>query len=211
MFRKNWKKVLAILIVVLIFGKEVYAQQLMTEDLYPEDKRFNIGLNFSGFIPGKAVFEPGYYVGGIVTYDIYRWFAVGVETGYLRCDIKKDSTDLGDFSAAPILADVLIKAPLDMIDFIMVPYFIGGLGVLIGDVDEGSGISGTIETTPSLLMKFGLGLDFVVTESITLYFEGSYMFTKVRFAEHLNGAQTYGLNDADLDSGFIGGGIKLRY
>jgi len=210
--RKRILVTLAVLILMSLYHPMAFSQSIMTEGFIDGDHRTNVGFNCSAFVPGSNKFKPGYYVGGQVSYDFYRWFALGVEGGYLESELKSSGVDVGKFQGGPVLADVLLKVPMDMNSFVFTPYGIAGFGALFSNVQSGDVITnnGRIETNATFLMKFGAGFDIILYDSVVINFEASYIYTKIDFNEKLTN-QSFGLGSVDLNAGFVGGGVKYRF
>jgi len=189
-----------------------FSQELMTEDFIEGDSRFNTGVNLSVFIPGKSQFNTGLYIGANASYDIYRWLAIGIEGGWFQSNVKTGGVDLGNLHGAPLLGDLYIKFPFDMYDFILTPYGVAGAGVLFSDFDESGNVrdNGKIETNVPFLGKLGIGIDLTFDDTIVLYLEASYHYTKIDFDEKLTN-QDFGLDKIDLNAGYLGGGVKYRF
>ncbi len=203
---------IVILILVLTCQPAVFAQQVMSEGFIKGDPRTNVGVNISAFVPSGNELQTGYYVGGQVSYDLAWFFALGVEGGYLQSALKGNDVDVGTFRGAPLLADAILKIPMEMDSFVFTPYAIVGLGFLISNVQVGDVVTdnGTIETNVPFLVKFGGGFDFVIHESVIINFEASYHYAQLNFKEKLVN-QTFGLGKTDLNAGYIGGGVKYRF
>ena len=206
--------ILVVVVVALImaYHPSVFSQSVITEGFIEGEHRINTGVNFSAFVPGTSTFETGYYVGGQVSYDLLRWFAIGFEGGYLQSELKGNGENIGTLRGGPLLADLIIKVPMDMDNFVFSPYGIAGFGCLLMDIKSSDVITnnGRIESNTPFLMKFGGGFDAIFFDSFIINFEASYIYAKVEFTEKLTN-QTFGLGKEDLNAGFVGGGVKYRF
>jgi len=202
----------AILVLVMAYQPLVLAQTIITEGFIEGDRRINTGVNFSAFVPGTSTFKTGYYVGGQVSYDMMRWFALGVEAGYLQTELQSSGENIGTLRGCPLLADLILKVPMDMDSFVFTPYGVAGFGCLLMDITSGDAITdnGRIDVNTPFLMKFGGGFDATFLIVLVIFFEASYIYTKIEFNEKLTN-QTFGLGKENLNAGFVGGGIKYRF
>ena len=204
------KKFLAVLIVmsVIMFS----SGSIFAEDVSLGDK-INLGVNCSVVIPTEDSAGTGIYVGGLLSYDILKYLAVGIESGYAQIDFEESSVKLGTLRGVPLLGDIIAKLPIEMDKFTLTPYGIVGIGVLFSDFAESdvvknAGIS--LETKTAFAMKFGGGIDLYVTKNIALNFEASYLMADIDASANWRG-QTYATDTLTADSWLIGGGVKVRF
>lgn len=204
-----------ILVLGMMYSAESFSQSLITEGFLEGDKRFDVGANYSAFVSGNDELGNGNYVGGMVSYDFLRFLAIGAEAGFLWTGLTGNELDVGDFYACPLLGDVILKAPMEIGDFVFVPYGIAGFGILIADIDEDPGTvanNGKIEVNSPFLMKFGGGINIILFENIVLNVEASYHYAELKFDEEVTG-QSFGLEDEaiEMNAGYFGGGVKVRF
>ena len=208
------KKLLAVLIVisvVMFSSGSIFAENVSLGD------KINLGVNCSVVIPTEDEAGTGVYVGGLLSYDILKYLAVGIESGYLQSDIRQEiygiSIKTGTLRGAPLLGDIIVKAPIEMDKFTLTPYGIVGIGVLFSDFAESGivkDIGASIKTDTAFAMKFGGGIDFYVIKNIALNFEASYLMADVDYSENWRG-QTMATDTFKAGSCFLGGGVKVRF
>lgn len=205
-----------ILALGMMYSSESFSQSLITEGFVKGEKRFNAGVNYATFVSGNDELGNGNYIGGIASYDFLRFLAIGVEAGFLWTGLEGNEQDVGDFYACPLLFDVIFKAPMEMENFVFTPYGIAGFGALIGDVDEDTDTitgDGKIEVNTPFLMKFGGGIDIVIFDTVVLNIEASYHYAELKFDEKLDTGQNFGLDaeTVEMNAGYFGGGVKIRF
>ncbi|MBL7071734.1 MAG: hypothetical protein ISS26_06165 [Candidatus Omnitrophica bacterium] len=211
MTKKFLLVLMLISVAVFYLANDVFAQDIFLTDV-SLGERINLGLNCSVVLPTEDESDAGIYVGGLLSYDILKYLAVGIESGYVRYDYAYQSIKIGTLNGCPLLGDVILKAPVEMGEFTLTPYGVVGTGVLFSSFDESSifeALGYTVDTETAFLMKFGGGIDFYVTDNIALNFEGSYYLADIDIKEQLLG-QTYP-STIDADAWFIGGGAKIRF
>jgi len=208
------KKFLFMLILVIGI---LYLSDAVADDLFLTDvsigERINLGLNCSAIIPTEDDSEVGIFAGGLLSYDILKYLAVGIEGGYAGYDIEYEDIKFGTLNSWPLLGDVILKAPMDVEDFTFTPYGVFGAGVLFSSFDESSileAIGINIDTDTAFLMKFGSGIDFYVNDNLALNFEFSYYVVDIE-TDAQWGGQSFATDEVEADAWLIGGGGKIRF
>jgi outer membrane protein len=197
--------VIAMMFVICTVMAAAYAQEELTN-------RFSLGVVGGGIFPKDNDIDDSWYVGGNAAYGINDYLAVGVESGYTQWKVEESGDDYGDVSAVPLLADLYVRYPLKVGENTLVPYFVGGIGVVFWNYEESSlltsnGIS--VDMDPELGIKAGLGVDFFLTKNLALNLEGSYLWSEADMS-----VSAFGLNAAaevDTDAWFVTGGIKYYF
>ncbi len=199
--------VLTVMSVVMFSSGSIFAEDVSLGE------KINLGVNCSVLIPTEDEAGTGIYIGGLFSYDILKYLAVGIESGYAQVDMESNDTKLGTLRAVPLLGDIIVKVPIEMDKFTLTPYGLVGIGVLFpdfaeSDIVKNAGLS--LETDTAFAMKFGGGIDFYVTKNIALNFEASYLMAEIDAKANWNG-QTYATDTLKADSWLIGGGLKVRF
>ena len=183
----------------------------------------NYLLNYEGDIEGlREGSVHGFNVGMKLGYDLNKYFAVELESGWAVLDEKTDEaavkdalgvagiTDAGNLHVIPLLVNVPIKYPMDK----FVPYAVGGTGVFFfAFQNDEQVLDEDVELdvdTVAYGFKAGAGFDYYLTDSMALNFESGFWFmadpdlTLKTSSGDLSAA-------ADTDSWYIGGGLKFRF
>ncbi len=183
--------------------------------MFEVDERWNFGINCSAVVPQSTKnLDTGVGVQGIATYDVLKFLAVGAEAGYTMSDFNYESIYLGKAHTFPVLGDVIVKVPLGMGEYTVVPYGVAGFGVLFFDVQESGSVVDAINTDTPFLMKFGGGIDFYLVANkdftVALNGEASYHVADVKITGRANGA-TFNSEQIDVNRSYFGGGLKIRF
>ena len=178
-----------------------------------EAKGFNFGVDCSAVIPVEDGAKTGIYASGMFSYDITKYLAIGIESGYMQVDFEESGIKLGSLRAAPLLGDLILKYDIETDNFTIVPYGIVGAGCLFSDFHESdivklAGLS--LDTKTAFLAKFGGGIDFFLTDNIALNFEASYLLCRIKASASWSG-QAYATDTLKADSVLVGGGVKVRF
>ena len=176
-------------------------------------EKWNVGVNTSVVFPEDEAAGTGVNVMGLVSYDVYKYAAVGVEVGYTTYEIDTLGVDWGRVNSMPIMGDVILKYPLELGDYLFVPYVTNGFGCLLTNVDESdtvnrAGIS--FETDPAFLYKLGGGFDFYVTKNIAVSFETSYLWAAQTWRAKVSGTSA-AEESLSADALYLGGGLKIKF
>ncbi len=194
----------ALLLSFLLLGVMNYA---FAQD--ESEQKWAISVLGGGIFPKEDDYGTTGFIGGRLTYDLTPNAAVGVESGWLNYKHEFNGTKYGDVRGIPLLADLILKMPIEAMDNKLVPYVLGGIGVLFWDYKEASIVSDAgidVEGDTSFALKLGGGMDFFVSDQTALFVEGSYIFSNYDVETNVGGAGT-----ADTDAGFVGGGLKVRF
>lgn len=192
----------------------------------------NYALNYEGSVesdfPDLGIEESvradsihGLSLSARLGYDLNKYFAAELESGWSVFDFKTSDvlaeatgiSDGGNLHVVPLLVNAVAKYPVEQ----FVPYVTGGTGVFfVGfgessevkdaeiDVDVGSAAYG---------FKLGGGLDYFLTENLALNLESGFWFIvdpefTVLDAED---GSTLSSGEADMDTWYIGGGLKFKF
>jgi hypothetical protein len=138
--------------------------------------------------------------------------ALGGESGGIRYEDRLNGTKYGHLDGVPALADVVLKMPLSFTDNRLVPYIYGSAGVIFWSYAK-SGYSDTTgldaKDRTHFAAKPGGGLEYYLTPQISIFIEGSYLFSP-KF-ELKNAAITPPNGRIDVNSVYGGGGIKIAF
>ncbi len=209
------KYILAGLAVIFVtFASSlVFAEGWISTDVEISEK-LNVGISSSAVLPAKAqFFDTGISVDGIVTYDVLPYVAVGVEIGYAQIDAKWEGRSLGTMHAMPLMGDIVLKYPMEVENYIFVPYIVNGFGAYFSRIDEDNNIQPgvNISTNTPFTYKLGAGFDLYLIDVLALNFEASYRWTRIKYKASFEGETAAFPYDANADALYIGGGLKLKY
>lgn len=174
--------------------------------------RFSVGVVGGGVFPKDSGIDDTFYVGGNLAYGVNEYIAVGGEIGYSSWDTEEGGVDYGEVRAVPLLADLYLRYPVEMGENKLVPYIVGGLGVVFYDYKESSFLKQygvTVDMDPSFALKFGGGLEYFFTKNIALGVEGSYSWSEADVS--VSGAGVVASSSADTNSWMVTGGIKYYF
>ena len=164
----------------------------------------------------------GFFVTGILTYDLGDYLAIGIESGYMEYDVDITVTgggiplgagNLGTARNVPLFGDIILQYPFDLENYFFVPYAIFGVGGVFTDFNESDLATAnnmSVTTKNAFAMKYGAGFDFYVTDNIALNVEGAYLDTDVDTTINVIGAGSDS-NDIKNDSWMVGGGLKYLF
>lgn len=182
-------------------------------DIHEEvENPWNVRIQGNWVVPKVKEFKNGWNIQGMISYDIWKFLAVGVESGYTRLQVKDSGIDYGYFNCIPILGDIIIKAPLDFNEVLVVPYIVNGFGGQINDFDESDTVSDlgiNIDSDSGFAYKLGGGVDFYINDVIAINGEVSYMWTESKIKVTGNNATITG--NEKLDALYLGGGITVKF
>ncbi len=201
------KRLSVVLCLALAIG--CFAGSALAEDLAG---RFSVGLVGGGVFPKDSEIDDSFYVGGNLAYGVNEYIAVGGEVGYSSWDTEEGGVDYGEVRAVPLLADLYLRYPVEVGENKLVPYIVGGLGVVFYDYKESSflkqyGVS--VDVDPSFALKFGGGLEYFFTKNIALGVEGSYSWSEADVS--VTGVGAVPSTNADTNAWLVTGGIKYYF
>lgn len=202
------KVFLVSLIVLLLLGGMV--PQAMARDV--EGSKWDVSILGGAFFPKEDDQDAGGYAGGRLTYNINKHTGLGIESGWSSFNQELDGVDYGDVRAIPLLANLFLRLPLEATDNKLVPYAVGGVGVIIWDYEESSlltdnGIS--VEGDTSFATRVGGGADFYITDNIAIFAEGGYIWSQYEAEVSAGGSVV--ADTADTDAAYAVGGIKIGF
>jgi len=197
--------ILVLMLTVVCIGSNAFA----VED---QAGRSSIGIVGGGIFPSDSDIDDTFYIGGNYSYSINNYFALGAEVGYTLWEDELNGISYGDVRAVPLLADFYLRYPIDAGENTLIPYAIGGVGIIFWDYDESSllelfGISVDMDT--ELGLKLGGGCDFLISENFALNLEGSYLWSDANAT--VAAAGTVAAAEIDTDSWLITGGVKFYF
>ncbi|MGH7198669.1 MAG: outer membrane beta-barrel protein [Methylococcales bacterium] len=175
---------------------------------------WDAGINASGLIHEDSEVDNTVYVGGTFAYGVHQWIALGVEAGWFQTDSEEDTFsgigNLGELTANPLMADIIIRVPNPDQPFI--PYAIIGIGVVFYDFDESESLEGLgvdVDVDTAFALKVGGGIDWWLNANWIANFEASYVFNDADI--NLTAGGSTASDEADLDYFQIGGGLKYLF
>jgi len=171
-----------------------------------------VGLVAGGVFPKDNDIDNTWYLGGNFAYGINEYFAVGAEVGYTLWEDEEAGVDYGDIRAVPLLADVYLRYPTELGAQTVIPYIIGGIGVVFWDYDESSLLENnsiTVNMDNSLGVKIGGGVDYFVSNNVALNLEGFYLWSEADAS--ISAFGTYAAATVDTDSWIVTGGLKYYF
>lgn len=174
--------------------------------------RFSVGVVGGGVFPKDSEIDDAFYVGGNLAYGVNEYIALGGEVGYSSWDTEEGGVDYGEVRAVPLLADLYLRYPVEMGENKLVPYIVGGLGVVFYDYKESSFLKQygvTADIDPSFALKLGGGLEYFFTKNIALGVEGSYGWSEADVS--VSGAGAVASTSMDTNSWMVTGGIKYYF
>ena len=199
-----------IVVVLAVFFISSTSAFAMSDRVGKMDAGFQIG----GLLATDDNVDAGAYYGATFSYGIYPWFAIGVEGG---CEDSKTNFSAGSttyeagLSRIPLFFDLIFRYGKPENDF--VPYSVLGLGGVFTSV-HGAGTLNTdnkkLEADSSFAAKFGLGLDWKVSDHWMLNVEGSYVWA-AEDAEIKDRTSFALVDSANLDYWTITGGAKYLF
>lgn len=201
------KKLSVVLFLALAVG--CFAGSVLAEDLAG---RFSVGVVGGGVFPKDSEIDSTFYVGGNLAYGVNEYIALGGEVGYSSWDVEEVGVDYGEIRAVPLLADLYLRYPVEMGENKLVPYVVGGLGVVFYDYKESSFLKQygvTVDVDPSFALKLGGGLEYFFTKNIALGVEGSYGWSEADVS--VSGAGAVASTSMDTNSWMVTGGIKYYF
>lgn len=171
--------------------------------------RFSVGIAGGGIFPKDSDIDDTYYVGGNFAYGINEYFAIGAEAGYTSWDDEEAGVDYGEVEAIPLLADLYLRRPVEVGENILVPYVVGGVGVIFWDYEESDLLTSnaiTVDMDAELGVKAGGGFDYFFTENSAINIEGAYIWSDADMSVAAFGL--YGAATIDTDYWLATGGFK---
>ncbi len=192
--------------VLTVMALFVLAQMMFGSGAQAKDvtKKWELSGMGSAIFPADDQTDTTWYAGGRLTYDVTPNLAFGVESGYTSLDLTIDNVGAGDLRVIPVLADVILKYPIEATDNAIVPYIFGGVGAIMWHYNPSSTYKslGSVSGNDTVFGgKVGGGVDCFLNENIAVFVEGSYLWS--------GDIDTGSIQGTDLHYGFAGAGIKL--
>jgi outer membrane protein W len=179
------------------------------------DKTYNFGG--AGAPNAEVKGKDGWWVTGILTYDLGDYLAVGIESGYMEYDVDavhlQVTGNLGTARNTPLLGDIFLKYSFDMEEYAFVPYAVFGAGTIFSDFKESTLATNnnlSISTKNAYAMKYGGGFDFYLTDNVAVNIEGTYLDTDIKTSASVIGVGS-AVNKIKNDSWMVGGGLKYLF
>ncbi len=174
-------------------------------------KKYAIGAAVAGAFPEDSDIDNNLYWGGIATYDIVKYAAIGVESGFMRWEDKVGNNKHGNIHAWPLLGDMIVKYPVDIGDFELAPYGVLGLGMIFWDYHESEILrvnNISVDMDNAFAIKFGCGMDIFTSSGVGLFIEGSYIWSDTK-------AESTGRGSAlevsvNTDMWMLSTGVKIK-
>ena len=179
--------------LVLALSQVVHAQDLDAGYL-------NISLFGGGWFSESSDVDSDWNIGARLTYDFTPYLEAGIETGWTSYDVDNRGAaggQLGEIEFIPLYFILIGKYPLEFTDYTLVPYVLGGVGIVFWDSDASQpGV--TDDEGEDYAFKLGGGADYYVTDNTAVFIEGGFQSWSTDL-EIGNG----------VDSFYVSGGIKL--
>lgn len=158
-------------------------------------------------------------------YDLNKYFGVELESGWSVYDFQTDEgavksrlgvaniTDAGNLHVVPLLFNVTAKYPMQS----FVPYAVGGTGVFFYKFENSNQVKNANAKldvdSAAFGFKLGGGLDYYLTENIALNFESGFWFVNDPdlVIKDTSPAKDILSNKADVDTWYVGGGLKFKF
>jgi opacity protein-like surface antigen len=158
-------------------------------------------------------------------YDLNKYFGVELESGWSVFDFQTDEgavksrlgvaniTDAGSLHVVPLLFNVTAKYPMQQ----FVPYAVGGTGVFFYEFENSNQMKNTNAKldidSAAFGFKLGGGLDYYLTENLALNFESGFWFVNDPdlVIKDTSSAEDILSNKADVDTWYVGGGLKYKF
>jgi opacity protein-like surface antigen len=152
------------------------------------------------------------FVSGRVTYDLTPNVAFGPEIGVISYKDEANGHKYGYIRGVPVMADLILKMPIEATENRLVPYIIGGAGAIIWNYDrtsyaESAGIDVDNKREASFAAKVGGGVDYFVTPQTAIFAEASYLFSEYK-PDVTAGSGIAG--KYDTNAAMIGAGLKFK-
>jgi opacity protein-like surface antigen len=174
---------------------------------------WELSVQGGGVFPSKDDrFDNTGFVAGRLTYDVSPYVAIGAESGWMMFKDEVGGTKFGKIDGIPALGDLELKMPIPATDNRLVPYAIGGAGVVFWNYRESGVLKNAgvkVDTETHFAAKGGVGVDYYFTNNMALFAEGSYLYS--RFAPKIHGGGTAVTTKAQTGAFLVGGGLKLRF
>ncbi len=200
------KKLILIALFVAGMSSAAFARDV-------QEGKWALSVQSAAVMPRDDDNDDTIYYGGRLTYDITPNVAVGVESGWMNFEQEADGIDFGDQRGIPLLADIVLKLPIEATDNKLVPYVLGGVGVVFWDYQESSILKDngfSVDSDTAFAARIGGGVEYYVSNNVALFLEGSYLFStydaKVRY-----GSSSAANIEVDSDAFFAGGGVKVGF
>lgn len=163
---------------------------------------------------GKQVhmaFDGDAYYGASLAYHIGRYTSLEFSVGYLQLDVEASMNDAvldcGQLEQFPILLTARYHLP--MLDGRLSPFLGFGGGYYVNDFDASRVVSlagGKIDTDDSLAFHLSTGLEYRMSDNVTLSLDAKYMWNEADGTYNMIGS---GNEDLDLNTLLIGAGVKV--
>ncbi len=175
-------------------------------------ERVEFGIKTSAvFFRDSNLDETGFNAMANVSYDIYKWLAVGLESGWTFCKVGNDNLGSPNINIIPLLGDIIIK-PFHYelgYDAKLVPYAIVGLGGYFNFVTNDEELWKS-DIDSSFAHKYGAGIDVFANRNLALNLEIAYVFSSTTLRATPDGG-SQNSEKIDLDGLYLGGGVKGKW
>lgn len=201
------KKVLfgILMLAMVCAGSVVCAEEDLTGKL-------SVGVASGGIFFEDEDLDGTWYIGGNAAYGVHKYLAVGAESGYFSTEDEEDGIEYGDLRAVLLLADLYLRYPVELAGKTVMPYAIGGIGIIFWDYEESSLVEDagmSLDLDPELGIKAGAGCDYFLTENIALNIESSYVWSDADATIGAFGA--YQEETVEMDYWSVNGGLKYYF
>ena len=163
--------------------------------------------------PDNDAIDTGFNIEALISKDYNKNVAFGLEFGYTTYTVSALGVDWGRVHSFPILADLILKMPFEINEFIVVPYLVNGVGGMINSGNESDSVadvSGNFDTDGTFLYKLGVGIDWYVNETVGFTFETSYRWATSEWEVYRGDGRTSS-EEINVDALYLSGGLKFKF
>lgn len=200
---------------VLLFGIVAIlavSQNAAAQEMDFSDTRWELSGQVGAAIPKDDDSDTSAYLSGRLVYDVVPNVGIGGSVGWYGYGVEVAGEDWGDANSVPLLANIVLRMPLEATENRVVPYVVGGIGVMFWNFDESNllknaGIS--VDSEASFAAQIGAGVDFYLSDRIAVFGEATYLFSEVDTT--ISGSGLTGTLEGDTDAILLGVGAKMRF
>ncbi len=201
---------MSVFLVVFLLPVLCFAEAWNVEQV-SLDEKFNLAVDTGAAFSASENLGTGIYVKGVASYDLMDYLAIGVEVGYTNYDAKAFGQDIGRIGVFTLLADVILKYPVQVEHIVMVPYMSNGFGIMSTTLKESGdweSSGGSFDKDVDFAYRFALGLDVYVMETMSVYLETSYLWSSADWTATSGGGDQ---TNIIANAYYLGGGLRLRF
>ena len=171
--------------------------------------RFYLTPEVLGFFPTKNAVKDSTFVGMRAGYDLTPHFAMELESGWVKFDIRHSGEKLAELENVPILLNARynimgVDNPWDL-------FVLGGLGVGVNSFSvKGDNLSGKSQSG-TFAAQLGGGVEYRFTEHFSLAADVRYYWNDPRARVKMEGAESDIIHDIDSKSFVAGGSLTYKF